>query len=277
MSIEENQITEQELNSQHPVVKAGLSQMNLNNPAQVMEFAKILKRFITENNLSVPIQGNEYAMVDAWKYAGLNFGITAVPYEPERIDAGKIIYYLWEKYVDKYKNERERVYFASTNMDLIEQARMRKIPHRESIAEFYNYKCNADIISISSGAKIGFGSATCSTAELKKVGFDEYAVASTAQTRAIGKAYRNLIGFIMKAAGFEPVPAEEMDEKYADKKEEGKNVWNEEVQKIIDAAQTTQDLADIWDEHTHLHSNKDFISAMTKAKERVPDPKNTKK
>jgi len=31
-----------------------------------------------------------------------------------------------------------------------------------------------------------------------------------AQTRAIGKAYRNKIGFIMKLAGFQGTPAEEM-------------------------------------------------------------------
>jgi hypothetical protein len=31
-----------------------------------------------------------------------------------------------------------------------------------------------------------------------------------AQTRAIGKAYRNTFGFIAKAAGFEATPAEEM-------------------------------------------------------------------
>jgi hypothetical protein len=32
-----------------------------------------------------------------------------------------------------------------------------------------------------------------------------------AQTRAIGKAYRNLLAWLMKAAGFEATPAEEMD------------------------------------------------------------------
>jgi hypothetical protein len=32
-----------------------------------------------------------------------------------------------------------------------------------------------------------------------------------AQTRATGKAFRNLISWLMKAAGFEATPAEEMD------------------------------------------------------------------
>jgi hypothetical protein len=32
-----------------------------------------------------------------------------------------------------------------------------------------------------------------------------------AQTRAIGKAYRNCLAWIIRAAGYEPTPAEEMD------------------------------------------------------------------
>jgi hypothetical protein len=32
-----------------------------------------------------------------------------------------------------------------------------------------------------------------------------------AQTRSIGKAYRNLLAWLMKSAGFEATPAEEMD------------------------------------------------------------------
>jgi hypothetical protein len=44
----------------------------------------------------------------------------------------------------------------------------------------------------------------------KEKGFDEYAILSMAQTRAIGKTYRNVIGFVMKTAGYEARPAEEM-------------------------------------------------------------------
>lgn len=57
---------------------------------------------------------------------------------------------------------------------------------------------------------VGIGIAICSNAENKKRGFDEYAVLSMAQTRAIGKAYRNLIGWVMKLAGYEATPQEEM-------------------------------------------------------------------
>lgn len=56
---------------------------------------------------------------------------------------------------------------------------------------------------------LGFGVAVCSNKENKKKSFDEYAIASMAQTRAIGKAYRNSIGWLMKLAGYEATPAEE--------------------------------------------------------------------
>lgn len=68
------------------------------------------------------------------------------------------------------------------------------------------------------------GMAICSNKENKKRNFDEYAIQSMAQTRAMGKAYRLLLGFLMKMAGYEATPIEEMpqDEKiYEQKKSEG--------------------------------------------------------
>jgi hypothetical protein len=55
------------------------------------------------------------------------------------------------------------------------------------------------------------GVAICSNKEANKRQWDEYAILSMAQTRATGKAFRNLLSWLMKAAGFEATPAEEMD------------------------------------------------------------------
>jgi len=84
------------------------------------------------------------------------------------------------------------------------------------------YGCNVSLVSISSGQIVGHGYALCSNKESTKKSFAEYAIASMAQTRAIGKAYRNMLSLMMKSVGFEPTPAEEMDEVYAEKKEEKK-------------------------------------------------------
>lgn len=62
------------------------------------------------------------------------------------------------------------------------------------------------------GETVGFGVAVCSNKESKKRNFDDYAICSMAQTRATGKAFRTLVGWMFKLADMEATPAEEMDE-----------------------------------------------------------------
>jgi hypothetical protein len=73
------------------------------------------------------------------------------------------------------------------------------------------YKATVEIRRLSDDKVMSRGVAICSKAEASKQGFDEYAICSMAQTRAEGKAFRMLLSWIMKAAGFEATPAEEMD------------------------------------------------------------------
>ncbi len=72
------------------------------------------------------------------------------------------------------------------------------------------WQAKVEIVNIKTGQVISTGFAVCSNAEGKKKSFDEYAILSMAQTRAIGKAYRNVIGWVIKLAGYEGAPAEEM-------------------------------------------------------------------
>lgn len=78
------------------------------------------------------------------------------------------------------------------------------------------YKANAEVFHIPTGTLISRGFAICSNKEAKKKSFDEYAIASMAQTRAIGKAYRNNLAWLMKLAGFEGTPVEEIDKETAE-------------------------------------------------------------
>lgn len=71
------------------------------------------------------------------------------------------------------------------------------------------YRSSVDMIRLSDGAIIGRGFAICSNKESKKRSFEEYAISSMAQTRAIGKAGRNTLGWVMKLAGYESTPSEE--------------------------------------------------------------------
>ena len=55
------------------------------------------------------------------------------------------------------------------------------------------FMATCEVRNITTGNVVAVGIALCSNAEKTKRYFDEYAILSMAQTRAIGKAYRNLL------------------------------------------------------------------------------------
>lgn len=80
----------------------------------------------------------------------------------------------------------------------------------ESTDKEIKYRATVDLVRVKDGSVVGRGFAVCSNRESKRSNADEYVISSMAQTRAIGKAYRNLFGFLMKMAGYEPTPTEDM-------------------------------------------------------------------
>lgn len=84
-----------------------------------------------------------------------------------------------------------------------------KVEALESPAGTYKYRAEVSLQNLE-GNKVGYGVAICSNREAGKGNFDEYAVASMAQTRATGKAFRMKLGWLLKVAGYETTPAEEM-------------------------------------------------------------------
>jgi len=127
------------------------------------------------------------------------------------------------------------------------------------------YMATCEVRNITSGQLVATGIALCSNKEKTKRFFDEYAILSMAQTRAIGKAYRNLLAWLMKAAGFEATPAEEMDfakDETPTKKPKVVEVVAEEIPvevdrdaiiKDIQAAARMKDLTDVF------FGNKEYI------------------
>jgi hypothetical protein len=98
--------------------------------------------------------------------------------------------------------------FAGSQLGLIPVVKEVKNLSTESELK---YEAFVEVIRLTDGIVLSRGYAVCSNKENSKRRFDEYAIASMAQTRAIGKAYRNILAWLMKAAGFEATPAEEMD------------------------------------------------------------------
>lgn len=79
-----------------------------------------------------------------------------------------------------------------------------------SNADEIKYRAVVELVRVADGTTVGAGIAVCSDKEANRKGNEEYVIASMAQTRATGKAFRNAFGWLMKMAGYETVPTEEM-------------------------------------------------------------------
>lgn len=98
----------------------------------------------------------------------------------------------------------------------------------------YKWMATVDLIHIKTGEVVATGVAVCSNKESKKTSFDDYAVLSMAQTRAIGKAYRTCIAWVMKVAGYEATEAEgiDIDQEDGSVEEQSQDQVQEAVNKI---------------------------------------------
>lgn len=72
------------------------------------------------------------------------------------------------------------------------------------------YQATVSLYDLHNKMQLGGGVAICSNKERSKKYYEQYAICSMAQTRAVGKAYRNVLAWIIRAAGFEATPLEEM-------------------------------------------------------------------
>lgn len=127
---------------------------------------------------------------------------------------------------------------------------------------------------------VGSGMAICTNQEAGKKNFDEYAVASMAQTRAVGKAFRMKIGWLLKVAGYETTPAEEMDT-VTEAEVVPKQTSMREVSIAVDRLSLCQDLQSlksVWDGldpkvrlDPAVKSQKDLIKSKLMNSEKVSD------
>ena len=141
------------------------------NKDSMLQLSNELSKLIKEKGLSSNIQGKQFVNVEGWQFAGASLGL--MPIITETTDLTR----------------------RGTEPGQVE----------------IKYMAKCEVRNITTGQLVATGIALCSNFERTKKGFDEYAILSMAQTRAIGKAYRNLLAWLMKAAGFEATPAEEMD------------------------------------------------------------------
>ena len=130
------------------------------------------------------------------------------------------------------------------------------------------YKYRAEVsLRDKEGNTVGYGVAICTNKEKGKEYFDEYAVASMAQTRAIGKAYRMKIGWLLKVAGYETTPAEEMDT--IDAALKNKNEKVDYAKKQLSRAKTIEQLKDIYIDIGDIRKDPEVTAKKDEMKEKL--------
>lgn len=250
----------------------------LTKPEDITNFSLVLKQFITKSQLSTTIQGQKYCNVDGWKFAGLNFGLIPIVSDPvEKHISGQTITILYHEVEKRFQNGRKRVvepFFSSSNMELADKFREKYTDKivKEITTDFYSYKCGCSIENTITGVKVGSGFAICSNLELAKSSFDEYAVHSMSQTRAIGRAFKNVIGFIMKASGYAETPLEEMDGSTKQVViDEGTMI---DIESALDGVTTMEELTRLWNDlNSQIQASSKVINLFKKKKIQI----NTKK
>lgn len=235
------------------------------NVKEVLDFAVVLKRFIVEKELSCKIQKKDYVMVDGWKFAGLNFGLVAEVKEPVQMECGD----LHVIYAKKSGSNGEYTAIVAVTEIEKEAANLQKVFGTKyqytRVIKGYKYKCQCDILNSVTKEKVGAGFAICTNAEMNKVSFDEYAILSMAQTRCIGKGFKNLIGYIMTAAGFQATPAEEMPTANKMEAEVIMEDWEFAVLATTDEAS----IREVWNKNPDLHNNKRFCAIVKQQKAKL--------
>ena len=93
-----------------------------------------------------------------------------------------------------------------------------------------------------------------------------HAICSMAQTRAEGKAYRLLLGWLMKAAGFEATPAEEMDFAKEPAPYIKKHTTKEDLTTAIDFCENVQELKHLYELNQELIKKEKLAELFTNAK-----------
>lgn len=190
--------------------------LSMTNMEQVGMASKQLQNYIIKNGLSVQVGQGQYAMVDGWKFGATIFGLKYIPTKPiEKHVKGeyvRILYHQVEKFGRSGPYMAEAALFVGFEHDkqIIADVRGQFKVTRELIKPFFSYECECSLINMRTQEIISHGTGLCSNMEMLKVGFDGYAVSSMSETRAIGKSIRNPLGFVMKGAGMETTPFEEM-------------------------------------------------------------------
>lgn len=208
--------------------------VSISSPAAMQQLADTLKTFIVENKLFTELgtaeESKKHVHVEGWQFAGASMGIFPQVIETRRIE---------EQGEVKFS---KKVWYKDSNGK-------NKYKYEDATNPIYKHEAIVELINITTGRVVGRGVAICSNQEAKKRTFDEYAIQSMAETRATGKAFRLCLGWIVKLAGYEGTPAEEVDDESTDPEDATVQptvveIPFEDVKLLVDLALTRMSPAD---------------------------------
>jgi hypothetical protein len=223
--MENNQVTQIEYESPPPT----LGTIN----QDIDTIANKIRHHVNTRKLTVSIQGRDYPMVEAWQYAGALLGLF-----PRVIDCKDL------STREKKEVEIKKKNYQTGRYEIVKMT-----------IESYKYCAEVEVVDIYNNRVITKAFAWCSNEEKKKHTFDEYAIASMAQTRATGKAFRVLLAWIMQASGYETTPAEEMD---GVKDDDMKAEYKIMALKAMDLCKTKDDMKNLMEHAVSIADDQDI-------------------
>lgn len=156
--------------------------------AKATEMAKELKKIVEDCKLYVELEGKKYVLCEGWTtlatFAGCTVGIEKVDEVIER-EKETVIIKRWNK-----KEKKEVI---------------KKV-------EIIPYTVKATAFLMKNGQIISKAEAECSNREKNWADKERFAIKSMAQTRAVSKVCRIALSWIVRLAGYEATPAEEITE-----------------------------------------------------------------
>ncbi|MEM2772606.1 MAG: hypothetical protein QXR88_02040 [Candidatus Pacearchaeota archaeon] len=167
--------------------------------AVASKVANLLKDIVEKQKLYENIAGKKYVRVDGWVTLGSMLGLFA---DVIRCDVEKSVKRVF--LVKRKIGDRETTLKTTLPLENDEILDIYEKTYIKSIAE-------VQLKHLKTGNILGKAIAYCTNEEKGKEDFDEFKIASLAQTRATGKAFRLLVSWIMSLAGYEPTPAEEIE------------------------------------------------------------------
>lgn len=177
------------------------------------ETAQQFSDVVKKQRMFKRIGDNDHIQIEAWQTIGALTGVLA--------DDGEVTQLPWPD-IEALGDEPPRPEGREPRKDSpkyaewhdVDQTRRAWEVHRDmlrarALGRAFGFK--AAFHATKNGMPVGWGEGRCTRGEAAKVNQDDYALSSMAQTRGQSRALGAPLKFVVKLAGYETTPAEELD------------------------------------------------------------------